>query len=172
MRSRLRSGDNGFFGPVAVTHCALWKPKEDPLMRYLIGILIVLAAPAFAEPVVYDCRTQQKNYPTGFWSPFDNLIQPQIVFTVDGASATIEDGLTLAVAGGPIPAESVEDSDKKLVVKWRVVARGRLARQATMTFRAAFLKPRNELIVTQAVTGNNTTFHARGACNWPGIGQG
>lgn len=128
------------------------------------------ALPFVAHAESYECRTQQRNYPTEIWGPFDNLIQPQMRIDVDGATATVDDGLIRSINGAPIAAEITENTDKKLVVKWSYVVQGRGTRQATMLFRAAFLKPRNELIVTQAVAGSTSRFHARGVCVWPGMG--
>ncbi len=135
------------------------------MYRFVIVLLLVIQAPAAAAAqTVYECRAQQRNYASEFWSPFRNLIQPQMRFTVDGGSVVVDDPLLRSAKGGPIQGELVENTEKKLVVRWDLVARGERGRQATMLFRASFLKQNSKLIVTQAVSGSGTTFHARGNC--------
>ncbi len=139
--------------------------SETDMRRFLTAILFALpVSAAQAEPVVYECHVQRRDYPIDFWNPFENIIQPKIRIVIDAEAVTVEDRLVQSVEGGPIQATLSENSDKKFAVKWHLVASGFGGRQATMFFRAAFFKQRNELIVTQAVAGTTTTFHARGKC--------
>ena len=134
-------------------------------MRIVLSVLLIVVATGnSAAAAVYECRAQQRSYSSDFWSPFDNLIQPQMRFTIEEASATVEDPLIRSVHGGAIPGDLTENTDKKWVVRWSMTARGDRGRQATQLFRASFIKKSAKLIVTQAVSGANTTFHGRGSC--------
>ena len=130
----------------------------------VLGFLLVSTESVTAAPAVYECRAQQKNYSVSVWNPFDNLIQSQMRFTVDGDSVIVDDPLVRSAYGGPIHGELTENTNKKFVARWNLVARGFQGRQATMLFRAAYLKERKQLIVTQSISGSGTSFHARGNC--------
>lgn len=137
------------------------------LIRVPLITLWLIATPltAGAQPIAYDCIAKRTNYPN--FSAYDSLIQPRIQFVIDGPNTTVTDPLIERLAGGPIPAELTENTEKKFVVKWSFFVRGRWLSQSRTEFRAAFLKLRNELIITQTVlSSNGVRFHARGACNW------
>jgi hypothetical protein len=131
----------------------------------LAALLIALpATTALAEPVVYECRVQPTASVEEFWGPFDNLIQTQMRITIDGDSAIVEDPLITSVYGGPIQGELIENTDGKFVVRWRMAGKGFALARATFMFRAAFLKKRSILLVSQAIPTYNTTFLGRGSC--------
>ncbi len=135
-------------------------------MKHILAVAFFLSSGAsvLAEPSVYECRAQQKNYSVSVWNPFDNLIQSQMRFTIDGDSVVVDDPLVRSVYGGPVQGTLTENTAKKFVARWDLVARGFQGRQATMLFRAAYLKERKQLIVTQSISGSGTSFHARGNC--------
>jgi hypothetical protein len=125
---------------------------------------LLAAAPAGAE--TWDCVARQTVYASDVFSRFSNPIQERMQFVVapDGGSATVLDPLIRAAYGGPIAAKVTENTDVKLVVTWSMPVQGYALAQATMSFRAAFQKAPNRLIVTATPLGVTERFFARGGC--------
>lgn len=122
------------------------------------------ASAALAQTVTYECRVTPFRSVDEFWGGFTNIIQPQMKFIFEADRVIVDDPVVRGAYGGPIEGELTENTEKKWVVRWRVAGSGFNLRRATFMFRAAYLIPRNELIVTQAIPTYNTTFEGRGSC--------
>ena len=128
-----------------------------------LALTLMVAAPATAE--TWDCVAERRVYASEVFGRFSNPIQERMRFDLapDGRVQVV-DPLIRGLYGGAIDGTVTENTPDKLVVTWSIPMQGFNLAQATMSFRAAFQKAPNRLIVTAVPLGFQERFIARGGC--------
>ncbi len=123
-----------------------------------LAVILMLPTVAAAKPVVMQCAVD--NAKSKGW------VADQIFIEYDTATGTarVVDGIVLHFnKGEPATAKISENTDKKLVVTWTVNTKtGR--QSAKMAYRAAYLKPRKQVLVTAKPHGFADNLTGRGKC--------
>lgn len=127
-------------------------------MKRLLATLACLALPtiAAAKPITMQCLVSG---PDGGW------IAEQIFFEYDSDrdAARVVDPIILHFDKEPKVAEISEDTNKKLVLKWRVAARAG-SQTTKFAYRLAFFKGNGKVTVQAHPHGFVNNFSARGRC--------
>lgn len=123
---------------------------------------IIVAAAVVATPVaalegnIYDCT---------FKVPRSKLLSDRVIFVVspDGAQSRVHDGIVHYVEGNPVKAQVIEDTGKKLKIRWSVMfpfSNG----AARVDFRVAYFKGNKKATMSSQAVGYVNQYNARGNC--------
>lgn len=93
-------------------------------------------------------------------------VTEQYVLQVDEGQGTarIADAVILSYFDAPIEAKLVENTDKKLVLSWRVQTKSVTGQLVNMSYRAAYSKSTKAITVRAVPGGYSNDFEARGTC--------
>jgi len=122
----------------------------------MAALAALLPMAAAAKPITMQCLVKGSN---GGW------IAEQIFFDYDSArnASRVVDGIILHFDKKPKTAEITENTDKKLVIRWRVNTR--VGRQTTkMSYRLAYFKGNGKATVQAHPHGFVNNYTARGRC--------
>ncbi len=130
--------------------------KRNMKFLGLVCGLSFVATSAVAQPITMQCVVKGSN---GGW------IAEQIFFEYDSArdAARVVDPIILHFDKKPKAAEITEDTDKKLVLKWRLATR--VSSQTTkLAYRLAYFKSNGKVTVQAHPHGFVNNYTERGRC--------
>lgn len=129
-------------------------------LRRLFPLLVAatFAAPVFAQPVVYKCKTLTGEVNT--WIP------PETYVTHDAqkGEAVAIDGVLQEFLGGPQPVTIVADNAKRTTFMWKVKIRNRAMQYTTMVYRLTVMKADLQATFSANPAGYSNQFNANGKC--------
>lgn len=138
------------------------------ICRMLRGVALVVAlgsgmgaagaAQAKTTLDALECRLSPSNAQKG-WIAREYLVARK------GGGIVVADGITLALnKGKPAEVEIVEDTEKRLTIRWRLATSDSSGQGAIMDYRLTYLPPMGKVIVGARPGGYMDKFEARGTC--------
>lgn len=132
--------------------------KSALVLTAALLVTVAETRPAAAQdPAFWECSIAQSQNGRGW-------IAPQIVFAMQGNTVAVMDGIIHnRNSSKPLPAEVVEHTDKKLVLRWQMALSNR-GEQTIMRYRAALFLQTGKVTVDARPAGYDDKLQERGTC--------